>query len=302
MTTLRLSNGSPLPSIGLGTWRSTPGDVGAAVSTALELGYRHIDCAAIYGNEAEIGVALEECGVPREELWITSKLWNDSHAAADVKPALQKTLADLRLDYLDLYLIHWPVVQKPGVMIPESGADFVSLEDTPIAETWGAMEAIADAGLARHIGVSNFSVLKLERLLADARIPPCMNQIEMHPYLQQPEMLVFCNARDIHLTAYAPLGSENQALFDDAVVGAIAARNDCTPAQVLLAWGVQRGTSVIPKSVHRERLAENLAAGARALSDNDMTELAALDRAHRFIDGTFWVHDGGPYTLANLWD
>jgi alcohol dehydrogenase (NADP+) len=302
MTTSRLSNGSHLQSIGLGTWRSAPGEVGAAVTTAIEIGYRHIDCAAIYGNEAEIGVALEQCGVPRAELWITSKLWNDSHAAVDVKPALEKTLADLRLDYLDLYLIHWPIVQKPGVVIPESGADFVSLDVTPVAETWGAMEAVADAGLARGIGVSNFSVHKLERLLKDARIPPSVNQIEMHPYLQQPEMLAFCDAHDIHLTAYAPLGSENKALLEDAVVGAIAERNGCTPAQVLLRWGVQRGTWVIPKSVHRERLAQNLAAGDLTLSDDDMATLAGLDRAHRFVDGSFWVHEGGPYTLANLWD
>jgi alcohol dehydrogenase (NADP+) len=302
MPTPRLPTGAPLQPIGLGTWKSTPGEVGAAVATAIELGYRHIDCASIYGNEAEIGVALEECGVPREELWITSKLWNSSHAAGDVRPALDKTLSDLRVDYLDLYLIHWPVAQKPGVVIPESGADFVSLDDIPVAETWGAMEAAADAGLARHIGVSNFSVLKLERLLADARIPPYMNQIEMHPYLQQPEMLAFCNAHDIKLTAYAPLGSENKALLEDATVGAVGIRNDCTPAQVLLAWGVQRGTSVIPKSVHRDRLAQNLAAGNVALSEDDMAELAALDRAHRFIDGTFWVHEGGPYTLDNLWD
>ncbi|MHC4407613.1 MAG: aldo/keto reductase [Planctomycetota bacterium] len=299
-----------LPMLGLGTWKSTPGEVGSAVRTALELGYRHIDCAAIYGNEAEIGAALAGC--ERDQLWITSKLWNNAHAAADVEPALRKTLSDLRLDYLDLYLIHWPVVLRKECVVPETGADMLSLEQVPILETWRAMEALVDKGLCRNIGVSNFSIAKLDALLGSARIAPAMNQIELHPYLQQPAMLEFCAAHRIGLTAYSPLGSPDRpetmkaedepVLLEDAAVASIAARHDCSPAQVLIAWAIARGTAVIPKSVNRTRLEQNLAAASIALSETDMAELAALDRARRYVDGSFWEREGGPYTVANLWD
>ena len=295
-----------MPQLGLGTWKTEPGEVGEAVKTALRLNYRHIDCAAVYGNEAEIGVALEEAFangiVARADVWITSKLWNTSHAPADVRPALMQTLSDLRLDYLDLYLMHWPVVLKKDAAMPLSAADFISLDELPVADTWRAMEPLVGEGLCRRIGVSNFSVLKLEALLGAAQIPPAANQIEMHPYLQQPAMLEFCAAHNVHLTAYAPLGSGDLSLLADATVVAIAERHACTPAQVLIHWAMQRGTSVIPKSSNPERIAQNLAAADVALSDDDMRELAALERAQRFIDGNFWVHEGGPYTLANLWD
>jgi len=299
-----------MPMLGLGTWKSEPGEVGGAVRTALELGYRHIDCAAIYGNEAEIGEALADC--ERDQLWVTSKLWNNAHASADVDPALRQTLADLRLDYLDLYLIHWPVVLRKECVVPETGADMLSLDQVPIAETWRAMEALVDQGLCRHIGVSNFSVAKLESLIAGARIAPAMNQIELHPYLQQRAMVEFCAAHGIGLTAYSPLGSPDRpetmkaedepVLLEDAAVAAIAARHGCSPAQVLIAWALARGTAVIPKSVNRARLEQNLAAAPIALRETDMAELAALDRARRYVDGSFWEREGGPYTRANLWD
>jgi len=295
-----------MPQLGLGTWKSEPGEVGEAVKTALRLGYRHIDCAAVYGNEAEIGVALEEAfadgGIARADVWVTSKLWNTSHAPDDVRPALMQTLSDLRLDYLDLYLMHWPVVLKKDAAMPLSAADFIALDKLPVADTWHAMEPLVAEGLCRQIGVSNFSVLKLEALLGAAKIPPAANQIEMHPYLQQPAMLEFCAAHNVHLTAYAPLGSGDLSLLADATVVAISERHGCTPAQVLIRWAMQRGTSVIPKSCNPERIAQNLSAADVVLSDDDMRELAALDRAQRFIDGNFWVHEGGPYTLANLWD
>lgn len=310
MKMLNFANGDAMPMLGLGTWKSTPGEVGGAVRTAIELGYRHIDCAAIYGNEAEIGEALAEC--ERDQLWITSKLWNNAHAAADVEPALRQTLSDLRLDYLDLYLIHWPVALRKEAIVPESAADFLSLDERPILDTWQAMEALVDQGLCRNIGVSNFSVAKLESLLAGARIAPAMNQIELHPYLQQPAMVEFCATNGIGLTAYSPLGSpdrpetmkpeEEPVLLEDATVAAIAARHGCSPAQVLIAWAIARGTAVIPKSVNRARLEQNLAAAAIALDEQDMQAIAALDRARRYVDGTFWVHEGAPYTLANLWD
>ena len=208
MQTLQFSNGDRMPVLGLGTWKSALGDVYNAVKTAIGQGYRHIDCAHIYGNEAEVGQALSEAFdeglVSRDRMWMTSKLWNDSHAPDRVQPALETTLANLQLDYLDLYLIHWPVAMKKGSDFPLTSDNLIALEDLPISETWQAMESLVDKGLCRHIGVSNFSIPKLESLLETARIEPEMNQIELHPYLQQSPMLDFCRQNNVHLTAYSP--------------------------------------------------------------------------------------------------
>jgi alcohol dehydrogenase (NADP+) len=320
LKTLLFDDGSALPMLGLGTWNAPPGEVGAAVTEALRLGYRHIDCAAIYGNEAEIGTALNtaiaEGMVKREELWITSKLWNNAHAPADVEPALRRTLADLQLEYLDLYLIHWPVAFRPGVLMPETAEDLLPLDERPIAATWGAMETAVEQGLCRHIGVSNFGMATLENLVGQARIRPAMNQVELQPYLQQNELLAFCQARGIQLTGYSPLGSAGRpallrppgepVLLEDPTIAAIAERRGLTPAQVVLRWALQRGTAVIPKSVSPARLAENLAAAegdpaATDLPPDDMAAIAGLDRGRRYIDGSIWVKPGGPYALETLW-
>ncbi|MFW2365786.1 MAG: aldo/keto reductase [Desulforhopalus sp.] len=316
MKTLEFINGDQMPILGLGTWKSTSDDVYEVVKEALILGYRHIDCAAIYGNEPGVGQALRDTVnagvVKREELWVTSKLWNNAHAPEDVQPTLEKTLSDLSLDYLDLYLMHWPIAYKKHVQYHSSAADFVPIEDLPISDTWEEMEKAVGKGLCKHIGVSNFSIKKLEALLQTAKIKPEMNQLELHPYLQQPAMLEFCQRNSIYLTGYAPLGSsdrpdrlkvENEPiLLNDPVIEKIADRNSISPAQVLLSWAVNRGTSVIPKSVKKERLQENLEAAQVSLSEQDLAEIAALDMHRRYISGTFWAVEGGPYTLENLWD
>jgi len=312
MPTLTFENGDTLPQLGLGTWKSEPGEVGAAVLQALQLGYRHLDGAFIYGNEKEIGEALQKAFadgiVQREELWVTSKLWNDAHAPDDVKPAVQKTLADLQLEQLDLYLMHWPVAHRPGVMLPKAASDMVPLDELPLATTWAAMEQLVQEGLVKHIGVSNFSVPKLRALVDGAAHKPEMNQVEMHPYLQQPELVAYCQEAGVHLTAYSPLGSpgtrpgDTLVLLQDEVVGTIADAKGCSAAQVLLAWALARGTAVIPKSVNPERLAQNLAATDVALTDDEMAQLAALDRHRRYIDGSFWAVEGSSYTVSNLWD
>ena len=310
MPNLNFRHGDVMPALGLGTWRLPPEQTTATVRIALDLGYRHIDAAAIYGNEAQIGAALKGAidagNVQRQELWITSKLWNDCHEPEEVRPALERTLGDLGLEQLDLYLMHWPVAQRRGVAMPSSAADQFGLAQVPLAATWAAMEDLVAAGLTRHIGVSNFSRTKLMALVASARIQPEVLQVERHPLLQQNDLLSYCHTSGIQLTAYAPLGATSDTrppvVLQHPVVVAIAAERQITPAQVLLAWGIGCGTAVIPKSVHPERLAENLAAAAMGLNEDQMTRLVAIDGGQRLIDGRFWCLDGGPYTMANLWD
>lgn len=315
MQTLTFANKDQLPILGLGTWKARPGEVGEAVREAIRLGYRHIDCAAIYANEAEIGKVLEESirsgEVTREELWVTSKLWNNAHAADQVAGALQKSLHDLRLDYLDLYLVHWPVACKPEVVFPSRGEDFFSLEEMPLTKTWGGMQACVQKGLTRHIGVSNFSISKIEAISRGATIKPEMNQIELHPYLQQEEMRAYCREHAIHLTAYSPLGSmdrpaamkkaDEPSLLENPTVLGIAQTHGYSPAQVLLRWSIERGIAVIPKSTDPKRLAENLETVNLKLSDRDMAELAKLNTGFRYVHGEFWAIPGSPYSLDGLW-
>ena len=206
MKTLKFNNGDTMHSIGLGTWKATGNEVKNAVKEALYAGYRHIDTAAVYGNESEIGEALSEVfnegKILREDVFITSKLWNDSHQEGYVLPALTDSLKKLQLDYLDLYLVHWPVAFKPGVDFPQSPSDYLSMEEVPIIETWKQMETAKERGYAKHIGVSNFSKKKLQDLVSKASVKPEMNQVELHPLLQQKELLEYCNSEGIKLTAY----------------------------------------------------------------------------------------------------
>lgn len=306
MKYVKLNTETEMPIIGLGTWKAKPGEVYQAIRWAIKLGYRHIDCAPIYGNEKEIGQALHDAmaegDIKREDLFVTSKLWNDSHAKEDVLPALEQTLKDLQLEYLDLYLMHWPVAQKKGVAMPESEEDMISLNDLPLEETWAGMEEAQMKGLAKAIGVSNFGKENLEKLIDKAEIAPSVNQIENHPLLQQNELIDFCQKNMIAVTAYAPLGSGSHQgemnLMENEVIKEIAERLQATPAQVMLAWQVNRGVVSIPKSIHNDRIKENFAAQNFELDDEDMKKIASLDKNYRFIDGSTFAK--GDYTVESI--
>lgn len=302
MKHIQFANGDRTHAIGLGTWKATGEVAKKAVKEAIYDGYRHIDTAAIYENEEAIGEAIQEVMsqglVRREDLFVTSKLWNDAHHPENVLPALQDSLRKLQLEYLDLYLIHWPVHFKAGVSFPSGPDDYVSTDELPMIATWRAMEAIKAQGLARHIGVSNFSVLKLENLVSQAEHKPEMNQVELHPLLQQNELKRYCDKHHILLTGYSPLGSgdrneqmkaaDEPSLFELEVIKDIADKNGITPAQVLISWHANRGTAVIPKSTSKAHLMSNLEAGKIDLSDADMAAIAKLDRNYRFITGKFF--------------
>lgn len=306
-TTMKLGNGAEVPLVGLGLWKISNEDVPGIVEQAIADGYRHLDSACDYGNEPAVGAGLANVlrgKVRRDQMWVTSKLWNTYHAAEHVRPAAERTLRDLGLDYLDLYLIHFPIAQgfvpfderyPPGwtadLKHPERGINPVRI---PVSETWGAMERLVTAGLVRNIGVCNFGVSLLRDLLSYATVRPAMLQVELHPYLAQEKLLRFCRDEGIGVTGFSPLGagsyvSLGMAKADESVLGQssvrqIAAAHGKTPAQVVLRWGVERGTAVIPKTSRPERLRENLAIFDFELSPAEMNAITALNRNHRYND------------------
>jgi D-xylose reductase len=307
-STLQLASGDLLPAVGLGLWK-IPRDIASRTTqAAVEIGYRHLDCACDYGNEAEVGGGIQEVlrsGMcRREDLWITSKLWNTYHAHEHVRIAAERSLRDLQLEYLDLYLIHFPLALKyvpfakqypPGWFYdPESSRPRAEEASVPIRETWRALEDLARAGLVRNIGICNFNVSLLRDLVAYAEIEPAVLQVELHPFLTQEKLLRFCRERRIAVTAFSPLGaasyvelgmaSEDDSALRQPVVEDAAARHGKTPAQVLLRWGVQRGTAVIPKTSRAQRLRENLNIFDFELSADEMSAISALDRNRRFND------------------
>ncbi len=315
-----LRGGGRLPVIGMGTFGSdavSAAEVAAAVVEAARLGYRHFDCAAVYGNEAQIGQSLRtivKAGVPREELFVTSKLWNDMHDEDKVVPAFERSLRDLGLDYLDLYLVHWPFPNHhaPGVDVGSRDSHARPYIHAAYMRVWRQLESLVRRGLVRHIGSSNMTVRKLELLLKDASIPPAVNEMELHPHFQQPELFDYVVQHGMVPIAYSPIGSpgrperdrtpEDTVDIEDPVIVDIARSRGVHPVTICLQWAIQRGQVPIPFSTKRANLLSNLkAATAAPLTADEMRRLAGVDRNCRLIKGQVFLWPGAEH-WEELWD
>lgn len=301
----KLQNGNYIPLIGLGTYKSQ--DIGGAVEASLRAGYRHIDCASHYGNEPLIGEAftkiIKEGVIKREQLFITSKLWNDDHEAHKVKPALEKTLKDLGLKYIDLFLVHWPFTDKNTKEL-----------EPPYKETWQAMEELVELGLAKNVGVSNMSMKKLKEVLSYAKVKPAVNQVEVHPYFRNQELIEYCASEGVHVTAYSSLGTPSSAGHlvkksapnpsHDPIIREIGKKRGRIAQEVIIRWGVQHGTSVLVKSGTPKHIKSNIDNTTNwALSDEEYKAITTIKHQLRLLDGCPWLHEVGPYrTFAELWD
>lgn len=315
-----LASGAKMPAIGLGTFGSdhvSPSKVAEAVHYAAGIGYRHFDCASVYGNESEIGLVFKELmssGLRREDLWVTSKLWNDKHGEEDVIPSCENSLRDLQLDYLDLYLVHWPFPNHhpPGCDVTARNPHAVAYIHENYMRTWRKMEELVHRGLVRHIGTSNMTIPKMDLLMRDAQIKPAVNEMELHPHFQQPEFFRYLVQRGIQPVGYSPLGSparpERDRTMDDTtptedpVIREIARRLNVHPAVVCIKWAIQRGQIPIPFSTNPKNLLSNLrAAVSEPLSNEDMKSIESVDRNCRLIKGqVFLWKDNQPW--EDLWD
>lgn len=316
----RLYTRAKMPAIGLGTFGSdhvSAAEVAAAVEGAAAVGYRHFDCASVYGNEDKVGSALQRVarsGIAREQLWITSKLWNDKHGESDVIASCSQTLADLRLDYLDLYLVHWPFpnYHPPGCAVTSRSKDAKPYIHADFMKTWRKMEELVDVGLVRHIGTSNMTIPKIKLLLRDARIKPAVNEMELHPHFQQPELFEFVRANGIVPVGYCPIGSpgrpardrtpEDSVPIQDPVILKIAGRLGVHPAVVCVKWAVQRGQVPIPFSTNRDHYLTNLeGVVGEPLTEAEMREIGAIERNCRLIKGQVFLWKEGQ-SWEDLWD
>lgn len=318
--TKKLNTGDIMPAIGLGTFGSdsvSAEAIAEAVRGAAEVGYRHFDCAAVYGNESEIGAALKDVmaeGVPRDDLWITSKLWNDKHGEAEVVPAFEESLNDLGLEYLDLYLIHWPFpnYHAPGVAASSRDHNAKPYNHEAYLRVWRKLESLVDKGLVRNIGTSNMTRAKLELLLRDCRIRPAANELELHPHFQQPELFDYLMSQGIQPIGFSPIGSPNRPARDtapedssptqDPVIKRIAERLGVHPAVVCIKWAVQRGQVPTPFSTTTKNYLGNLRGLVSApLTDEDMQAIAAADRNCRLIKGQVFLWKENQ-DWRELWD
>ena len=314
----KLFTGAIMPAIGLGTFGSdhvSAGEIAEAVIGAAAAGYRHFDCASVYGNEVAIGAAFAEIlqgGIKREDLWITSKLWNDKHGEDQVIASCRQSLADLRLKYLDLYLVHWPFpnFHPPGCDVTSRSSDARPYIHEGFMKTWRKMEELVDLGLVRHIGTSNMTIPKLKLVLRDARIKPAVNEMELHPHFQQPELFRFVLDNGIQPVGYCPIGSPGRperdrtpadtAPTEDPVIIEIAKHHRIHPAAVCIKWAVQRGQTPIPFSTHHYR--ENLESVVLApLTGDEMAAIATIDRQCRLIKGQVFLWKDGQ-SWEDLWD
>ncbi len=314
MKTLTLNDGNTIPVFGLGTWKSPKDAVYEAVKAALKIGYTHIDAAWIYSNENEVGRGIGESisagAIAREDLFVTSKLWNSFHTPAAVETGCKETLSALGLDYVDLYLMHWPVAVKSGTF-GSNREDFIPLDECPLSATFEAMVALKAKGLARSVGVSNFSISKLEKLMAETGVVPAINQVELHPYNPQPELLAYCQDKGIQVTAYSPLGSgdrpesmkakDEPPLLENETVKTMAEAEGVSAAQLLIAWALDRKTVVIPKSTNAGRIQENLAATQYELSAAARAALDDIDTEFRYVSPESWFIPGVTYEGEGFW-
>jgi diketogulonate reductase-like aldo/keto reductase len=315
-----LFTGARIPVVGLGTFGTdhvAGQEVARAVQGAAAVGYRHFDCASVYGNEHLIGEsfqALLRGSLRREELWVTSKLWNDKHTEKDVIPSCESSLRDLRLDYLDLFLVHWPFpnYHRPGCAVTSRSPSARPYLHESYMATWRQMERLVEKGLVRHIGTSNMTIPKLKLVLRDARIRPACNEMELHPHFQQPELFAFVRHNGLVPIGFSPIGSpgrpdrdrtdQDTVDVEDPVIVRIARRRGVHPAVVCVQWAVQRGQVPIPFSVRREHYLANLrAAVAEPLTDDEMRAIAGIDRNCRLIKGQVFLWKDGQ-SWEDLWD